>query len=290
MSDARTPGKWPYRAAKPARMRRVIKLRENAARQGASHGVQRREKPQPRFVITRLQARLALALAVFAMIATGGWYAYHSPWLTVQRVTVTGTSKLSEDQVRSLAHLDGVSGFSVDTAGAQARIAALPEIRSATVTQNGWNAVAIKVEERVPWGSWQINGIDVPIDVDGYVLAAPALRAGSPVILEIDPQRVINIGDRLDPGAVQLAARLVRESQTAFGRDVLGLVYRQSSGLTVVFSGATVDEHAVWVTFGDSRDYDYKVGVLYALFEQAKQTELDVSVVDLRFGDRLSFH
>ncbi len=290
MGDTRTPGKWPYRAAKPARMRRVIKLRENAAREGAPYGVQRREKPQPRFVITRLEARLAFAFAVLAMIATASWYAYHSPWLTVQHVTVTGTSKLSEEQVRALAHLNGSSGFTANTAGAQARIAALADVRSVSVNQDGWNAIVINIEERSPWGSWQINDVNVPIDIDGYVLASPPLPVGAPVIIEVDPQRVINVGDRLDPGAIQLAARLVHESRSAFGRDVLGLVYRQSSGLTAVLSGADVDDHPIWVTFGDSRDYDYKVGALYALIEQARQADSEVSVVDLRFGDRLSFH
>lgn len=288
MAEPRTPGKWPYRAGKPARMRRVIKRRENHAREGVPYGVQRRESPPPRFLITRLQARVALAIAVLAMLGTGGWYAYHSPWLTVQNVTVTGVSRLTEDQVRTAANLDDDSGFSVDTAGAKARVAALPDVRSVTVTQQGWSAVAIAVEERTPWGSWQMNGVNVPIDVDGYVLDTPA-ASGAPVIVEVEPQRVLNTGDRLDPGAVELAARLSREAQKSFGRDLMGLLYRQNSGLTAVLSGADVDDHPLWVTFGDSRDYDYKVGALYVLIEQARQSDLNLNAVDLRFGDRLSF-
>ena len=288
MGEARTPGKWPYRAGKPARMRRVIKLRENSEREGAPYGVQRREKPQPRYVITRLQARVALAFAILAAIGTGGWYTYHSPWLTVQTVTVTGVSRLTEDQVRAAAGLNHSSGFNVDTNSARARVAALPGVRNVTVQQHGRDAVSIAVEERVPWGSWQMNGVNVPIDIDGYVLDAPA-PPGAPVIVEVEPQRVINVGDRLDPGAVQLAARLTREAQKSFGRDLLALLYRQNSGLTAVLSGADVDDHPLWVTFGDSRDYDYKVGALYVLIEQAKQSELNLHAVDLRFGDRLSF-
>jgi hypothetical protein len=279
----RTPGKWPYKAGKPARMKRVVKAK-NPERQG----VLRREPPQPRFVITRTQARIAVATLMLAIAAMSGWWIYHSPWLTVEKVTVDGTITLSPEQVRAAANLDGKSGLSLDTAGAQARVAALPNVRSATVTQHGWNSVEITVEERVPWGSWQVNGIKVPVDIDGYVLAEPAPE-GSPVVVEVDPQRVINTGDRLDAGAIDLAARLVKEADTAFGRNVIGLAWSQSAGLTAVLSGATVDDPPLWVTFGDAHDYDYKVAALYMLIEQAQQNELAMNAVDLRFGDRLTF-
>lgn len=284
MPDARTPGKWPYRAAKPGRTRRVIKTREPEQR-----GVQRREQAAPRAVITPAQARLIVLAAMLSAIIAAGWWAYHSPWLTVQKVTVNGTVALTTAQVRAAAGLDGQSAFALDVDGARARVAALPKVRNVAVTKHGWNAVTIHVEERTAWGSWQINGINVPIDIDGYVIDSAPAPDGSPVIVEIEPQRVINTGDRLDPGAVQLASRLVRESNTAFGRTVMALVYRQSSGLTAVLSGSDVDDKPLWVTFGDSRDYDYKIAALYVLIEQARQSDLSLNAVDLRFGDRLTF-
>lgn len=283
MPETRTPGKWPYKAGKPARMKRVVK-----AKNPGPQGVLRREPPQPRIVITRTQARIAAATLMLAIVAMSAWWVYRSPWLTVEKVTVEGTIRLTPEQVRAAADLDGRSGLGLDVAGAQARVAALPNVRSATVTQRGWNSVGIQVVERVPWGSWQVNGVKVPIDVDGYVLDQPAPE-GSPVIVEVDPQRVINTGDRLDSGAVDLAARLVKDADTAFGRNVIGLAWRQSAGVTAVLSGSTVDDPPLWVTFGDSRDYDYKVAALYVLIEQARQSELAVRAVDLRFGDRLTF-
>lgn len=287
MPDVRGPrdrgGKWPYQAGKPARMKRVVK-----AKAPEPQGVLRREPPRPKFVVTRTQARVAVLALLLGIAGLSAWWAYHSPWLTVQKVNVEGTLTLTPDQVRAAAALDGKSGLSLDTTGAQARVAALPNVRSATVTQHGWNSVDIQVEERVPWGSWQVNGTKVPIDIDGYVLAQPAPE-GSPVIVEVDPQRVINTGDRLDPGAVELASRLVKDADTAFGRHVIGLAWSQGAGLTAVLSGATVDDPPLWVTFGDARDYDYKVAALYVLIEQARDNELAMSAVDLRFGDRMTF-
>jgi hypothetical protein len=279
MPEAKTPGTWPYRAAKPGRGRRVIKTRDPR-----QQGVKRREQaPPPRAVLTPWQARIIVLAAMVAAIVAGGWWAYHSPWLTVQKVTLT------PEQVRAAAALDGQSAFALDVDGARARIAALPKVRAVTVTKQGWNAVRIDVHERTAWGSWQISGVNVPIDVDGYVLQGDPAPEGSPVIVEIEPQRVINTGDRLDTGAVQLAARLVRESNTAFGRTVMALVYRQNSGLTAVLSGSETDDNALWVTFGDSRDYDYKIAALYVLIEQARESDLSLNAVDLRFGDRLTF-
>ncbi len=284
MSETRTPGKWPYRAAKPNRGRRVIKTSEPEQR-----GVQRREKPAPRAVITPGQARLIVLAAMLSAMLAGAWWAYHSPWLTVQNVTVNGTVSLSAEQVRAAAALDGQSAFALDVDGARVRIAALPKVRNVKVTKQGWSAVSIDVEERVAWGAWQINGVNVPIDVDGYVLDGASPPDGAPLIVEIEPQRVVNTGERLDAGAVQLASRLVRESQRAFGRTVLALVYKQNSGLTAVLSGSENDDKALWVTFGDSRDYDYKVAALYVLIEQARQSDVALNAVDLRFGDRLTF-
>lgn len=285
MPGARTPGKWPYRAAKPVRGRRVVKARDASPR-----GVRRRTAPEPTYRITRLQARLVLAAAVLVMLGAGAWWAYHSPWVTVEHAQVRGVQQLSPDEIRSAARVDGKSVFGLDLEAAQARVAALPMVKSATVTKHGWNGVTIDVQERTVWGSWQMNGVNVPIDADGYVLDSPPAPAGSPVIVEANPHRVLNAGDRLDPGAIELAARLVRESDAAFGRTVQALVYRQDAGIIAVLSGSQTDDRQLWVTFGDARDYDYKVAALYVLIQQAQDENLTLNTVDLRFGDRLSFN
>jgi cell division protein FtsQ len=230
---------------------------------------------------------LALLLAgAFA----GAWWLYESPYLTVHEVRVVGASQLSEQQVRAAAGIDGASTFGLDLRAAEARLEALPQVRSATIAKHGWSGATIRIEERVPWGSWQINGVNVPVDIDGYVLEGVQAPEGAPVIVEVAPQRAISAGDRMDPGAIQLAARLVDESERTFGRTVRGLAYRQSAGLSVVLSGADVDSAPVWATFGDSRDYDYKVAALYVLLERAREADLKLTAIDLRFGSRLSFN
>jgi len=231
-----------------------------------------------------------LLAAVVSVFGAVGWWAYHSPYLTVTNITVTGAAGIPADDIRTAADVEGRSTFRVDVEGAEARIEALPKVRNATVTKQGWSTVRITVEERVAWGSWQLDGVNVPVDIDGYVLDGPPAPEGSPVIIEVEPRRALQPGDRLDPGAITLADRLLRESDQALGRHVQALLYRQSAGLTVVLGAPDVDGRPVWATFGDSRDYDYKVAALFVLMQQAREQDLAVNVVDLRFGDRLSFN
>ncbi len=279
----RTPGRWTYRAQRPIRRLRVI-------RDDAPRGVMALAERAPRLHVSPKQARIALAAAFFFVLVSGGWWTYHSPFLTVSEVRISGASSVPPSDIRAAANLDGDSVFGLDLAGAEKRVAALPMVRSAHVTKHGYNGVAIDVEERTVWGSWQINGVDTPIDVDGYVMGGMPAPAGSPVIIEVEPTRVINPGDRLDAGAIQLADRLLKDAPAAIGRHVVALVFRQSAGLTAVLKSDDVDDHGLWVTFGDSRDYDYKVAALYGLLDRAQQEEWTLRSVDLRFGDRLTFN
>lgn len=284
MGKGRTPGKWPYRAGPPAKGKRVVKVKEEAPR-----GVVRPEE-HARPWITPAQARLVVFAAVASMMLAAMWWAYHSPWLTISNVEVVGAVGIPADDIERAAGVDGSSTFSVDLAGAEARVEALPKVRNATVSKLGWDTVRITVEERVAWGSWQLDDVKVPIDIDGLVLDGAAAPEGSPVIVEVEPGRSLQPGDRLDAGAVELADRLVRESQTSFGRPVQALLYRQSAGLTVVLGPREVNGKALWVTFGDMRDYDFKVASLFVLMVKASEQGIPLNVVDLRFGNRLVFN
>lgn len=288
MSEPRPNRKWAYRNAKPIRSR-VVKAAQPGAQQAAPRGVQRRQPPQPIVRVSHRQARMLLAAALVACVFAAAWWLYRSPYLTVSEIAVEGNAQISADAIAAASGLRGDSAFSIDVAEAERRVAALPKVRSARVEKHGWTGITITVEERVVWGSWQVNGTNIPIDIDGRVLDGVAPE-GAPVIIEVEAKRVINAGDVLDSGAVQLAARLMEEADTAFGRDVKALVYKQESGLTAVLGGKDIDGKAVWVTFGDSRDYEFKVASLYALLEQAEERNLALNAVDLRFGDRLSFN
>jgi hypothetical protein len=192
---------------------------------------------------------MLLAVLMLGLFAAGGWWLYHSPYLTVHEIEVEGTVRLSPQQIIDTAAIDGVSTFAVDVEAAEARVAALPGVRSATIEKHGWSAATITVEERAAWGAWEINGTKVPIDIDGHVLDAQALPEGAPTIIEADPQGATNAGDRFDAGAIRLADRMLRESERTLGLYVEALIYRNDAGVTAVLYGPTLGNRRLWVTF-----------------------------------------
>ena len=150
MSNQRTPSKWPYRASKPAPGRRVVKAKSTPL------GAQRRQAPPSAPVITPGQARLVLLALLLGALFTAAWWLYQSPYMSVHEVRVTGASQLSEQEVRAIAAIDGQSAFRVDLRAAEARLETLPGVRTATIEKHGWTGATIAIEERVPWGSWQL--------------------------------------------------------------------------------------------------------------------------------------
>src|SRR4051812_20810602 len=99
---ARSGGRWPYRAAPPARRRRVVPA-DASERRGALAYVPGVDS----WRITPKQARIAIAAAAFLMLISAGWWAYRSPLLTVSHIGVTGTASVQAADVRAAAAING---------------------------------------------------------------------------------------------------------------------------------------------------------------------------------------
>ena len=282
MAERRTPSKWAYRAGKPTRRQRVVKTDE-------ARGVQRPRAAQAPLVTPR-QARLALAGLLVAMVIAAAFWMYRSPYLTVHEVEVVGAQRLGPQQVIDAAGIDGDSTFRVDLEAAERRVAAVAGVRSVRIEKAGWTGATITIEERVPWGAWQVEDERIAIDIDGHVLSGFSVDTEGPVIVAANPEGVITANTRLDAGAIAAADRLLRESERTLGLYVEALIYREDAGLTAVLYGPPLGDRRLWVTLGDAQDYDYKVAALYGLLEQAREHDVRVTAVDLRFGNRLSFN
>lgn len=231
----------------------------------------------------RWALRLLLAGALLALLALGGVWLYRSPFVTVRKVEVVGAETLDPSAIQALADLRGQNMFRLDVEDARQRILNLPRLKEVSVERLWPNGVRITVEERRPWGWWQVGEARYIVDDEGVILDGPLPPDGSPIIVHLETQQQFLAGERVDSGAIDLAQRLLDSAQRSFGRPVVGLEYRDRDGLTAVFEGG------LRATFGDARDYDYKVGALYVLLETAQQEQISVSSVDLRFGDRITF-
>jgi cell division septal protein FtsQ len=222
-------------------------------------------------------------VALLAGLAVLGWLVYESPLLQIESVSVTGTQNLDPAVVAEASGLKGQNVLQIDSAAAKSRLLALPAVKDVSISMRWPGRVVVRVEEREAWGYWQVKEQPYVIDADGVVLDDVRPDEGAPTIFELDSERRLVAGDRVDTDAVFLSRQLIDEAPRALKQSITKLEYSDHSGLTVAFDGG------LRATFGDSRDLDYKLSVLYVLLERAQQQSFVVHSVDLRFGEDVSF-
>jgi cell division septal protein FtsQ len=248
----------------------------------------RRPEPISRFqaprrpgVLSRLRWLLTVVPILF--VAAGTYYVLNSPWLTVQQVHIQGTESLDQASLIEISGLQGRSMFGLPVKGAQARLMAVPQVKSVSIERNWPDAVTITIEERKPAAFWSVGGQDYVVSAGGYVLGGGAPDGPAPRIVEVGNDRTLNVGDRVHPDAIALAQRIFKESPRFLGEDVESLEYQADVGVTAVFHGG------MRVTFGDERSYEYKVAVLAKLLDQLSVQGKTPKMVDLRFGERVTY-
>jgi len=243
---------------------------------------QRPAGPPLRQRLGRMLWRLGI-VALLASIVLVGWLVYQSPLLQVREVSVAGAESLDPAVVVAVSGLKGQNIIQADTAAAKSRLLALPAVKDVSISRRWPGRMLVRVEERQPWGYWQVKEQPYVIDEEGVVLDDVRPDEGAPTIFELDSERRLVAGDRVDTDAVSLSRQLIDESPRALKQNVAKLEYSEHFGLTVAFDGG------LRATFGDSRDLDYKLGVLYVLLEKGQEQSFAVHSVDLRFGESVSF-
>jgi cell division protein FtsQ len=245
--------------------------------------LQRRE-PGPSFrarLIRHLRRLFLVAMVVG--IAAGGWLLYQSPLLRVSNVSVVGAESVDPMLIAAATGLEGQSLFTADIAGAEEKLSTLTMLKSVSIERQWPTGMRVRIEERRPWGYWQIKEQLYVIDDEGVVLDNGRPEEDAPTVLQADSERRYLPGESVDKDAVALSKQLIESAPRTMGRDVTGLEYSDRQGLTVVLSGG------LRVTFGDSRDLDYKLSTLYVLLERTQAQDTPVHSVDLRFGETISF-
>jgi cell division protein FtsQ len=248
----------------------------------------RRPEPTSRFAAPRRVSALSrlrwlLTVVPIVFVAAGTYYVLNSPWLTVQEVRFQGIDRLDRASLEEIVGLEGKSMFGLPVDGARSRLQSLPQVKSVSIERNWPDAVTIRIEERRPAAFWSAGGRDYVVSAGGVVLGGGAPEGPAPRIVEVGPQRELQLGDLVHPDAIALAQRILKESPRFLGEEVDLLEYRTGVGVTAVFHGG------MRVTFGDERSYEYKVAVLAELLGELSLQGQAPSAVDLRFGERVTY-
>ncbi len=207
-----------------------------------------------------------LALVVLLGLLVGGvWLVWFSRVMAVAEVRVTGTDGLRPQQVLSVSGVtEGRPLARVDVDDVRARVQAIADVRSATVTRQWPDTVVIEVEERVAVAVVDIGGQLRGLDAEGVVFdsyrSAPAdlprvqtqSGAGREALQEAAAVASVLPGD--------LAAQVDHVEVASV--DQLSLVMRD---------GRTV----VW---GSAEESDVKAEVLVAMVGEDPKSDIDVSV------------
>jgi cell division protein FtsQ len=111
---------------------------------------------------------IVVALVGVLVAAITVWIVAFSPVLGVMSVTVRGTHYLSAEQVKAAAAIaNGTPLVRLDAAAVTRRVAALPEVATATVRSDYPSSVTITVTERTPVGFVLSGRAHVLVDKTG---------------------------------------------------------------------------------------------------------------------------
>ena len=204
------------------------------------------------------RALLAIAIVV-PVVAALIWVVWFSPWLSVARVevSVTSTSEvagpLPEEEIRVIANVaPGTPLLRVP------RIAALPQVRSVTVSRAWPDAIVIDVLRRDPVALVAVaSGYDI-VDEDGVVMrTVPSEVTGVPLV-------------RATGDGVVAAVTVAREVPAWLSERVDEIEASTRNNVTLrLRNGSTV----MWGSAGDTA---FKAEVLQTLL-QVKAQRYDVS-------------
>ncbi len=213
--------------------------------------------PQSAGAPPRGRRRLILAgVAVLAIAVLLVWLTAFSSVLGVSTVKVVGNRDVRVTSIRDAAAIrPGTPLARLDTASVAARIEALPQIRTATVTRSYPNTVVITVAERVAVG-YRVSGAGFAlVDKDDVIfldsLKAPAGLPRLQPSAELDGQAVAAVAGSLP---APLAAKVASISAPTTESITLAL----RDGRTVLWGGTDRGEEKARVLqalLGQPGDY-----------------------------------
>ncbi|MEY9963735.1 cell division protein FtsQ [Streptacidiphilus sp. MAP12-16] len=237
------------------------------------------EQAEPR-VPLRLSRRgfAVIGVLVAALLGTVCWLVYFSSVLDVRKVTVSGTSVLTADQVLAAAAVPlGGPLERLDTGAVQARVLrALPRVARAEVSTSLPHTVLVRITERVPVAA--VKGADgryTQVDAGGVRFATGSTPPPGVPVVELALSEAGKAGLQNFPEQVLVASAVdvAKALPASVAKQTRSVVVHSFDDLELqLASGSRV----LW---GSSERDSRKAVVLAALLRQ-KGSTYDVSAPD----------
>ncbi|MFF8019891.1 cell division protein FtsQ/DivIB [Streptomyces sp. NPDC007896] len=230
---------------------------------------QKLESGSPRLRrLRRLRVLIILLIAVVLVTAAALWLLYGSPWLRVEKVSVSGVRVLTDRQVRDAADVRvGSPLISIDTDAVEARLRRkLPRIDSVDVVRSWPHGIGLKVTERTPvliLKSTGNGGKYVEVDAKGVRFATVSTAPKGVPALELAVSKAAVLRrfpvDRLVREAVGVAGDI----PAAVRRDTRIVKVRSYDSISLELSGGRS------VQWGSGENGRAKARTLTALMKAA---------------------
>ena len=214
--------------------------------------------------------------ALIAVVALAGWAAFLSPFLKVQRVTVSGGRHTTAQQVARAAGLDSADNLLlVSTASVAAEAARLPWVKTVDVERKLPGTVKVIVTERKPVMVLSAEGRQWLVDSEGRVLDSNTKDRRLPVIAGSP------VGD-VEPGTT-LRGQEVAGALAVFGSLPPSLKQRLDAIVAPTAERLTLAlRDGTQVRYGAAQELSSKNEVLQVLLRRLGKQGSAVAYIDVR--------
>jgi cell division protein FtsQ len=233
---------------------------------------------------TLVLVTLALAAAAYSTYRVVR-LAVASKVLTVQRIVVTGNSRISSGEVNALlSDAIGSSMVTIDLESWRQRLLGVPWVAEATIRRVLPGTLAVTIEERQPMGVGRLDDALFLIDDTGTIIDEFGPNYAELDLPVIDGLASGRGGDSLvEAGRAALAGRLVAELQhrPELAQRISQIDVSDGRNAVVVLKG-----DAAHVRVGDGR-FSERLQSYLDLAPTLREQVPDIDYVDLRFDERV---
>ena len=230
----------------------------------------RRSKPT---LASRLRKYWVAGLVALAAVAVLGRFALSAPQFRMQRLEVTGNARVPTAEIVARAGIDARANvWLVDARAVEARVDAIPFVKSAKLVRALPASARLEIVERKPDGCVREGGETATIDADRRVLEP---GCGAPSTYDLQSSEPLTPGATLRDADL---ARLQADAHTlaASGRQFAELNLDEFGGVEGHLPGG------ILVRFGDDDDLDAKERLIGPILGALGPRAAGVSALDLR--------
>jgi cell division protein FtsQ len=135
-----------------------------------------------------------------AVVQSGDSFWQHTAALgfRVDQVTLIGRKHADAKEIKAaLALSQGAPILGVSLGDIKARLLAIPEVKTATLTRTLPNQLTVVITERVPAAWWQVGGVQTLIDAQGAVLARAKYKGKLTLPVVVGEDAAKHVGELL---------------------------------------------------------------------------------------------